>query len=165
MLQLHEEGTYQGEIRNWYLGETPNGTPFIEFVVHVTKQEDQGTGETFEVEKPFSAMLTRFMSPGALTYTLADLKYLGFTDTDSSRLVRGSKNAHNFAGQKVTIRCDHEEYNNKEREKWSLVRRKKVAPPEEQTRILGGFSDSFAEEMDKVMGRVPETDLAGAGSL
>lgn len=151
---LRNPGVYIGKIKNWYRGVSQNGSAYIEFVVFVTERETE-EGEREKLETPFSVPVTRYMTPGALPITAADLAYLGYTDGDPAKLDRDHPQAFNFRDKEVYVRCDHDEYQGKTREKWNLQRRKRPATAEERKRIDSTLAEGFAAEMARLRGDQP----------
>lgn len=156
--EQHEEGIYHGTIRHWFLGRTQNDTPFIQFNVCV-ESEEHFDGTIHKVD-PFTVPVPLYLSSGARERTVTMLKYLGFTDTDPRKLDRKHKEAHDFDGLAVKLRCELEEYNGKGREKWQFVRGPKEATEAEKESIFAGLSEPFETEMNRALGRIPETSDA-----
>lgn len=157
---LYDEGVYFGTIKHSFLGETANETPFIQFNVYVT-EEEQEDGVVKALEKPFTAPVVLYLSVNAIERTAQTLKYLGFTGTLEQLAT------HSFKDQKVTVRCDISEWQGKESNKWQFVRRAKEATPEAKSRIFSKLSDRFTESMNKALGKVPEIvpSLDGDGEV
>lgn len=154
-MPLHEEGIYMGEIQHWFLGQTQNGTPFLEFSILVTAEEHPD-GSTQKVEKPFTAPVPLYLSSKARENSITTLKYLGFTDTDPRKLDRKHPKAHNFAGLPVHVRCNIEEYNGRENNKWQFSRRPRPAQGKELDSIFAGLLEGFETEMNRANGKVPD---------
>lgn len=160
--ELPEEGTYQGEIKHWFRGQSPNGTPFFQLNVLIQSKENEETGSFESVMEPFTVPVPFYMSSKALERTVQNLKYLGFTSKNPAHLDRNAKGAHDFQGQILFLRCEHEEYQGIERAKWQLDRRPRQADEITLKEMTEAIQEDFGREMDRAFGRVPET--AGAGT-
>lgn len=156
--EQHEEGIYHGTIRHWFVGRTQNDTPFIQFNVCVD-HEEHFDGSIHTVD-PFTVPVPLYLSRGARERTITMLKCLGFTDTDPAKLDRKHKDAHDFSDLSVKLRCEVEEWNGKEREKWQFVRGPKEATEQEKESIFAGLSEAFEMEMNRALGRIPESSDA-----
>jgi hypothetical protein len=143
---LRPAGVYKGKVQFHQLNESLGGTPFIDLRVKYTHFESE-EGEWVELDEPFTRPLMKYLSPGALPITVQDLVWLGFKESSLEKLDPSHPHAHSFKGTEVYGKCDHEEYREKNREKWNMQRRRKAATPDQLESILSRVKDDFAEVM------------------
>jgi hypothetical protein len=124
MLPLLDEGVYRGWIIEWGFGSSSKkGTPYFEIAVVLTHKEDDFTGSLFELDRPYRRSVLMYLTGGARPITDANLRYLGYTDTDLARLDTDHPEAHSLEGREVYVTVAHEEYQGREKEKIQLLRR------------------------------------------
>lgn len=158
---MKDEGVYKGTILFHGLNCTPKDTLFIEFKVRLTHKEND-EGEFSELETPFTRPLQLYLSEGAKTITVQNLKYLGYEGKSPAQLDPGHPEAHSFKGLEVYLSCQHTEYKDKPQEKWNLQRRRKAADPKQLQKIIGAADEWFADEMEQLLNpdAVPAVDAA-----
>lgn len=131
-------------------------TPTFCIDLTVTHVADSGDWRGITEEK---RTLFMYMSEGAWPYTQKDLERLGFNgDFDKPEL---SQRAH----EGFEVRCAHEEYNGKTREKWSLARegdREKKPLAKDQARVLAARWKTATQAAKPATGMPPAPPKAAA---
>ena len=128
MAAFYDKGTYQAKIVKQSLGENSKGNPELQLTLQPTAVVLQN-GELAEQPFPYERTIYLTFTDGTLGteanpgWVLQTLAYLGFEGGSFADIEK-----HDFTGQEVTALCAHDNYQGKEREKWSILRPRTAAP-------------------------------------
>jgi hypothetical protein len=128
MAAFYDRGRYQGKIVNQILGENSKGNPELQLVVQPTAMYDE-KGEPCKLSFPYSRTIYLVLTeatigtPETPGWVVQTLNALGFNGKSFGELEPGQPDSWSCIGQAVDLRCDHDEYEGKEREKWSIARK------------------------------------------
>ncbi len=118
----YQAGRYRGRIVAQALSETSTGNTQFVLTFDVLGLYDPTQPETLAMAPEGQRSVFRVITEKTIDYFMEDLKYLGFDKATFGALDPSSPNHHSFAGQEIDVICSHEEYEGKQREKWSLSR-------------------------------------------
>ena len=107
---MMNEGTYSGSPTSGTTTTSKQNKPQIAVAFSITHIAD-GAGEWQDVQ-PFERKLYISLTDAAWPYSMDRLKAIGFN---------GDFDNPNFSPDSVALRCFHEEYEGKPKEKWDII--------------------------------------------
>lgn len=117
-LTYNDGSRYSGKIVKWGISESKNKTPQAFFMVMIEKEVD-AKGETYDCPQ-YERTVYRALTENTIDWVVDELAKLGFTGTSFNQLRPDDPNAHDFAGTEVKLRCKHETFEGKTREKFEF---------------------------------------------
>lgn len=150
------EGLYRGKITNQGLGKANTGTYQFQLgilVTEVAKDHDDVSAGFKPLDKPIKKTIFLPITQNTKQGVLADLQFLGYDrkTISSAALIPGSPASFEFKDKVAVVQCRHDSWNGKDREKWSICRRKAAAAMSRED--VTQFDALFANEEE-------ETDLS-----
>lgn len=123
MAPAYDVGRYWGRITNQQLGESRNGHPqlVITFLILGRVDPTDPDGDLVPCDQRERSVF-RVIMESTLDYVVEDLALLGFYGSSFRQLDLQAANAVNLCGSELAFFCDHDEYQGKVREKWSIAR-------------------------------------------
>lgn len=117
----YEPGKYKGRIVKWGLAEskekkTPQFFCSCEILGEIDRDESFSPIDDAEERTVFRAITS-----GTIDYVIKDLQTLGWNGTDFNELSPDHPNAFDLTGKEVELRCSHEMYKDKDRERWEFA--------------------------------------------
>jgi hypothetical protein len=148
---MFEKGKYRARIEDYGVFQATFGqqhpTAFVRFTL--TGYYDPSTGDLTTCA-PASREYTKAITENTIQWLLSDLKSIGF-DRDGLRFFDPeSPGAADLFGREIDVVCDHEEYQGKGQERWSVYReprRKRV-----DAGVLAALDARYRDEVKKVFG-------------
>ena len=162
----YEEGEYQGRVTRWGISRArTSGNPqfYLEFQVQGRYDPDD-PGELKDHCPRMERLLYRpLFSEATISWTLSDLRAIGFSGTTLSALDPRSRDAFDFSDKIIRVRCTHRDDNQGEpREQWEVVR----SPVDDLERAgldkVRDLEDRFAHVLEKHRMKLSETADGGA---
>jgi hypothetical protein len=132
MAAYYKTGLHVGECTGQLMGQSENEkkTPYIALKFNIIARVEN------EQEYPVDAgerTVYLYLSEKALDMSVDVLTFLGYDKDSLKYLDPAQQGFHNFAGQRCDLWCKIEEYQGKQKEKWSIsTPRGPVAPIEEK---------------------------------
>lgn len=123
MSTYYNVGMYNAEITGQGLTESSvKKTPQF-FLSVVPFQQILSTGEVEDIPmgERFERTIFRPITEKTIEYLVEDLRRIGFAGKSFDQLVLGSPNCCDMRGRSINVRCEHEKYEGKTRERWSLA--------------------------------------------
>ena len=124
MATTFNPGVYQARITTWGLGESKiKNTPtfILRFDVLGKINPNDPTGPLMACPN-YERTIYKAITKNTVEFLSEDLKQLGYDKPSFRYLDPQADNAHDFSGQEITVRCDHDEYKGKLKEQWNLHR-------------------------------------------
>jgi hypothetical protein len=168
MAAYFEQGKYKVRIEAQSLGENSKGNPELQLRLKILGYYEKNEFCEIDAEYPRTVYLVLTDAtigtsdkPG---WVLQVLRALNFNGTSFAQLDPEHKDAVSFVGLEVDARCDHETWQGKEREKWSILRdgggSTKARKPLEK-KSLRALDAKFSKLLKATR---PEPALAGVGA-
>lgn len=118
-LTYNDGGTYKGKITKWGIAEsTKKKTPQAFFTVLIQGEVDD-KGEVYDCPS-YERTVYRAITENTVDFLIDDIGRLGFDLTSFSQLNPDAANAIDFRDKEVVVRCKHEEYEGKVRERFDF---------------------------------------------
>jgi hypothetical protein len=118
-----EPGKYRGRILDYGVTQSQSGqqlpTAFVAF--EILGQYESTTGELQQCP-PESRTYFKSISPKTIGWLLADLKAIGYDRPGLEYLDPEVPNAANLFDREIDVVCEHETYDGRTRERWSIHR-------------------------------------------
>lgn len=114
---FYAPGRYIGVVTGQGISMTNTGKHQFVLKVNVTGYQN---GEP--VEQQYERTIYRVLTDKTIEYFMDDLKTLGFTGESFRFLDPGTSGYQDFTGREVPLNCEHDTYQGKTSEKWSLAR-------------------------------------------
>lgn len=132
MTAYYKTGLHTGECIGQFMGQSESGkkTPYFALKFNILARVENE--QEYPVD-PGERTVYLYLSEAALDMSVDVLSHLGY-DKDSLKFLDPSQQGFfNFAGKTCDLWCKIEEYQGKEKEKWSVsMPRGPVAPPDEK---------------------------------
>jgi hypothetical protein len=144
-----EPGKYRGRITDYGVAKSQTGrhpTAYVEFVL-IGRYVDEGGLE------PCPALRRTYykaITPNTIDWLASDLKAIGFDKPGLEYFDPETPGAANLFGTEIDVACEHEAYDGRLRERWSIHRassREKLRRDE-----LAGLDLQFADAFRRIMG-------------
>jgi uncharacterized protein (TIGR02996 family) len=118
-LTYSDGATYKGKITKWGIAESSKKkTPQVFFTVSILAELDD-KGEEFDCPS-YERTIYRAVTENTVDFLIDDIGRLGFELTSFSQLNPDDPNAIDFTDKEVVVRCKHEEYEGKARERFDF---------------------------------------------
>lgn len=148
---LIETGKYRGRITDYGVTQSLAGqklpTVFVTF--ELVGRYDPETGEV-EPCSPESRTYFKSISPRTIDWLLADLKTIGFDKPGLEYLDPEAPDAADLFGREIDIVCQHETYDGRDRERWSIHRERTREKINRQS--LARLDAQFSEKIRRAFG-------------
>lgn len=141
------EGVYQATIKDNGLVKARTGNFQIQLLINVTHDEENNelVDEKTQTIRPLKRSIFMPITPKTKGRVLSELEAIGYDIKDENgklalkakALVPGTDESFLFKGKAIWVECQHDEWQGKVREKWSICRRK-----------MGGISREDESQFD-----------------
>lgn len=125
---MYDKGRYIAEVTNQELSETKGSGakgPQPQFVLTFRplgmRDLHNPGGELIACDE-YERSIFRVINDKTIEYVLEDLEALGFEGTSFDQLSQSHPNCYSFVGKEIEVSCQHEEYQGKTVERWSLAK-------------------------------------------
>jgi hypothetical protein len=173
MAAYFDKGKYRIRITDQSLGENRNGNPELQLRFDVIGIHTKAGVEEMNGEYPRTIYLV--MTDGTIGtadkpgWVLEVLRSLNFNGQSFAQLDPSHEKAVSFVGLEIDARCDHEEYDGREREKWSIVRpnaSSTLAPAKPlEKKSLRALDAKFGKVLKAVNGRPAPANDSNVATL
>lgn len=126
MAAFYEPGKYRVRVTKQQFGENKNSNPELQLAIKpIGIYEGE---EPSDMEGLYDRTIFLTLTEGTLGtaekpgWVMTTLLFLGFNGTSFAQLDPEHTKAISFVGKEFDARCDVEEYQGKEREKWNVLR-------------------------------------------
>lgn len=127
MAPYYEPGEYWGQVQSQQFGETSNGNPqFVLTVLVYASVDPSAPDKTYDCIQNERSIF-RTITDKTAEWFWQDMDALGYQGDSFSGLDPDNPQHHSFVGQSILVRCEHEEYNGKMRERWSIGGRRALS--------------------------------------
>lgn len=118
----YEKGRYRAVIASQTMSESSTKNTQFVLTFDLLGMYDPTEPDALRPVQHGQRSVFRAITEKTIDYFLEDLKYLGYDKPSFANLDPSHPQCHNFKGQEIDVICDHETYQDKLREKWSLSR-------------------------------------------
>lgn len=131
MAAFYESGKYRVKIAKQAFGKNKKDNFELQLTIKpigVYSKPNSPDEQLSEFDAPYERTIFLTLTEGTLGTTekpgwvMQNLTYLGFNGDSFAQLDPNDKDAISFVGLELDARCDHEDYEGKEREKWNIIR-------------------------------------------
>lgn len=117
MTLAFEPGRYKAKISKWALGVNGKGNP--QLVISFTLLGRYANGGMADCPS-YERSIFKVINENTIDYVVSDLTRLGYPHDTFDQLDPSHPQAFNFGGIEVDVKCDHETFEGKTREKWNF---------------------------------------------
>lgn len=142
-MQLAEEGNYSGTVLKHRIEVSSKGTPSIAMICRIYRKESDIL--EFEECEPMTRIIQLWLTEGGMDNTRRCLEWFGFNEKTLDRLNPKHPEAFSFEGKTIYLSCRHEEYKERQQERWNMQRRNKETEEGLALSALQAASEIFAE--------------------
>ncbi len=114
---MYEQGQYHCEVTSQGFSESQSGTPFFFLKVEPDSYIEAG-GEVRPVHDVAERTVYMYLTDKTNDRVIGQLRELGFDGSSFRELEPGG--GYSFVGDTIILRCEHDVYENKRREKWDI---------------------------------------------
>lgn len=115
-------GIYKGRVTDWAITQAQTGNKQLAFKFQITGKVDEAfpDGELIPCS-PDERTIYRAITDKTFDWVIQDLEHLGYDKNGFVYIDRNHPEAHDFTGAEVTVRCKHDNYEGKTKEKWEFA--------------------------------------------